>query len=368
MYDYEAAEFAGNMVKPGSSVFGNSLIFLARSLAKIDDTPWEKAPLMHPGSYIVDSRRSDAVIALGIFLLESELKFKEKIVQYLLNLLKGLPSACWLDDNSHSTVQCLPLSENFTFCLTAILSDVAVRDEDLKDQIVHAQMEVLQALAMTCQQPGDITEEILCRHVIPAFIGMIRAMCLTQDSENGVPLFCSFFPSGTLKPKKQESSIDSMDHLTYNSFRPIIYPAMVPHIKALSDPSSSAQFCLKNHSLENVDNSENSVISSDGQFAYLFQVVGAIYKHKESIEKEKKETEGSFIELSLHQLQSFLSVARSMLQEKVLQSLDDMASKISHLGLRDFPYKSFCEIISFVFITYFNHLIEVQSGEFYMKL
>lgn len=83
---------------------------------------------------------------------------------------------------------------------------------------------------------------------------------------------------------------------------------MVPHIKALSDPSSSAHFCLKDHSLENEDNSENSVISHDGEFAYLFQVVGAIFRHKESLEKEKRETEGSFIELSLHQLQSFLSV------------------------------------------------------------
>ncbi|PIK42319.1 putative phosphatidylinositol 4-kinase alpha, partial [Apostichopus japonicus] len=362
------------MVKPGSSVFGNSLIFLARSLAKINNTPWEKvdqlllmcpqSPLMQPGSFIVDTRRSDAVIALGIFLLESDLMFKEKLIPYLVNLLKGLPTACWVEDPSYRTVECLPMSENMSFCLTAILSDIAVRDEEYYTQIIQTQLEVLQSLAMTCQQPGDASQADTYQHVVPAFVGMVRAMCLAYDSCSSVPLFCSFFPSGTQTTKVGDRVVGG-GKLTYHSFRPIIYPSMVPHINALSDPTSIAQSCVKDHRLDDVENAELNLPSVRGESDRIFLVVGTIYEwQKVQTPCKKKDTEegGLKIELSLHQLQSVLSVAKSLLEEKVMLNLDNMAFKISSQpGHRDFPYKSFREIVSFCLISYLKHLIEVQA-------
>lgn len=152
------------------------------------------------------------------------------------------------------------------------------------------------------------------QHVVPAFVGMVRAMCLAYDSCSSVPLFCSFFPSGTQTTKVGDRVVGG-GKLTYHSFRPIIYPSMVPHINALSDPTSIAQSCVKDHRLDDVENAELNLPSVRGESDRIFLVVGTIYEwQKVQTPCKKKDTEegGLKIELSLHQLQSVLSVVSKL--------------------------------------------------------
>lgn len=49
--------------------------------------------------FCIDSRGLEAVVALGLYFLESEFQYEQVIVPYLLRLLKGLPKSIHKDED-----------------------------------------------------------------------------------------------------------------------------------------------------------------------------------------------------------------------------------------------------------------------------
>lgn len=51
------------------------------------------------GIFCIDSRAHEAVVALGLYFLESEYQYEHLIVPYLIRLIKGLPKSIHKDED-----------------------------------------------------------------------------------------------------------------------------------------------------------------------------------------------------------------------------------------------------------------------------
>ncbi|GCB81999.1 hypothetical protein scyTo_0022263, partial [Scyliorhinus torazame] len=81
------------------------------------------SPVDFHGIFQLDERRRDAVIALGVFLTESNLQHKETVVPYLLRLLKGLPKVQWIEDSSGKKSRGNVISFVFSVLLDLLTAD-----------------------------------------------------------------------------------------------------------------------------------------------------------------------------------------------------------------------------------------------------
>lgn len=50
------------------------------------------------GIFLIDSRAHEAVVALGLYFLESQYQYENLIVPYLIRLLRGLPKSIHKDE------------------------------------------------------------------------------------------------------------------------------------------------------------------------------------------------------------------------------------------------------------------------------
>uniref|UniRef100_A0A8K9UBU6 Phosphatidylinositol 4-kinase alpha n=1 Tax=Oncorhynchus mykiss TaxID=8022 RepID=A0A8K9UBU6_ONCMY len=174
-------------------------------------------PVDFRGVFQLDERRRDAVIALGIFLVESDLQHKDAIIPYLLGLLKGLPRVQWIEESSGKI---LPVAENFCFCLGTLLSDVAQRDNTLRGQILEAIMDIMQVLLDICLDPESHDKEYLCRYTVPCLLGVARAFGRYSNTEE--PLLSKLFPRAGAPLLSGAEEADPSRRRSFNDFRSIM--------------------------------------------------------------------------------------------------------------------------------------------------
>nr|XP_020633259.1 phosphatidylinositol 4-kinase alpha [Pogona vitticeps] len=173
------------------------------------------------GIFQLDERRRDAVLALGIFLIESDLQHKDTLVPYLLRLLRGIPKVQWIEEsNSRKSRGMLPVPENFSFCLVTLLSDVAYRDATLREQVIEAILQVMQVLLGMCQSPLAQDKEYLCKYAVPCLLGISRAFGRYSNSEES--LLSKLFPKITPSSLRAPNELDGIRRRSFNDFRSIL--------------------------------------------------------------------------------------------------------------------------------------------------
>ncbi|CAL1567994.1 unnamed protein product [Knipowitschia caucasica] len=362
----------------------NTVLSLARSLATHGHAPLEKVqklqcmcPVDFRGVYQLDERRRDAVIALGVFLVESNLQHKDPIVPYLLGILKGLPKVQWIEESSQRKAHdILPVAENFSFSLVTLLSDVAQRDEELRGQILEAIMDLMQVLQDICKNPDSDNKEYLCRYTVPTLLGVARAFGRYSNTDE--PLLSKLFPRpvAPVLPSNEES--DSVHRRSFNDFRSIMPSSLLSACQSdtLKRKSSSNSGVSQQASPERVGLAPSSPADAPVQYfegsylpdgsavdpEYYFSTISSSF----SVSPLFTGSSTGEFHVPIDTLRQLIHMVEQLVSESFLKSLDDSLAELLettpniHLYYKTFSDPLYVAIFKMLRDTLYN-LKELQT-------
>ncbi|KAK3587137.1 hypothetical protein CHS0354_006778 [Potamilus streckersoni] len=360
------------------NLFSKTLFHLARSLGALKPTPWEKVmkllsllPAESPqGTLTLDQRGQDAVVAVGMYFLKSDLQHKDQILPSLLGVLKALPKATWVDNPKGMIKHRLPAPECFSFSLNTILSDVAHRDEASRGMIIATQMEVMQVLADVCEGSFQVSNETLCRATVPILLGMARAIGRSSDDQKP---FIS-----VLYSLDKEISLPVLDEAepfkkSFTTFRSILPRTLSSHVITPDSPSTpSAHHAIEFSEYYRRERSPSpkaaatriSFAASDTKIdpkVHYFNKVGSSFTHTKPWGFEII-PEQDHLKFDVSHLQALLALAKRLLKKELLESLDskldDMFTTSENGHMVRFAYKTFSEAVTLVIVTLLRDVLE----------
>lgn len=360
-------------------LYSKMLQQLAHTLAGMKPTPWEKVHKIMKlcpsesshGTLKLDIRSQDAVLALGIYLLESGLQYKDKILPYLLSVLRDLPKAQWIDGPKGTQKHRLPMGECFSFCLNTILSDVAHTDGDVRDQILSAQLDTMVVLTTLCQGTHDIPKETLCTSIVPTLIGMARA--IGRSSDDRTPLINLLFPlpSQCFATVESPEDTNSPPKRPFTKFRSIFPRTLSSHVITPESPTSPTPGTTENPADFRRERSPSPMAPTQQKIGSADDMLDPTVRYFNKVGSSFTRTkpwgfeiipEEDHLKFSSSQLQTLVSVAKRLLSKDILKNLDNMAYEVYTTGnLQRFPYKSFSETVTLVVVTLLRDVLEQEK-------
>lgn len=346
------------------------------------------------GVFSLDSRAQDAVIALGLYFLESGCQHEHQIIPYLLRLAKALPKAFWVDDGTpkktdrnlnifsiNSNVSCyiiaflfrkhthtgIPAAEKFSFCLNTLLSDIAVNCPDACDEIILNQVETLNALTnmiKTSRENNSLPPIILCKATVPILLGLGRSM--GRYAHSNPPLLCRLHPRPEMPVVKpadesaQSSTIPSYGKQTsLTQFRSIIPRSLSGGLSV--DSSDCRSPCNKPY--ERASLNTYFSVPYDAT-TYFFSKYGSSFNQFPNMRFNELSEKKTGIQFAIQHLQTIFAIAKKLLTKETLEHLDEQASDIYSLHqIKAYGYKSFSETINLVLVTLLREILQNQKGE-----
>ncbi|KAM7348854.1 phosphatidylinositol 4-kinase III alpha isoform 1-T1 [Cochliomyia hominivorax] len=352
---------------------------LARVLAQIKPTPWEKVQALFrycpqenaAGVFCLDSRSQDAVIALGLYFLESGCQHEDRIVPYLLRLAKCLPKAVWVDDGKWSKSDRIPSAEKFSFCLNTLLSDIVVKCPDLREEIILNQVETLGALANIIKSSKESSSApppiILCKATVPLLFGLARSM--GRYASHDPPLLCRIYPREEMpvvRPNSREGgSYNSSERLAFTQFRPIIPRSMSGSLSQDSNEIRMRQISVISNANKQKPQLHTYFSVPYDPRTHFFTRYGSSFNQFPNMRVSETPTKTqkplTMPPFPIQHLQTIFAVAKKLLTKETLEHLDEQASDIFALHqIKGYCYKSFSETLNLVLVTLLREILQHQ--------
>ncbi|KAB7502620.1 Phosphatidylinositol 4-kinase alpha [Armadillidium nasatum] len=366
------------MILQDGSFFSRTVLQLGRTLAKLDPTPLPQVEKLlslcpsesHNGVFVINQRGQDAVIALGVYLLESNLQHQKLILGYFLRLLRGLPKAIWTDEKQITSYDRIPVAERFAFLLTTHLSDIAAKNESEREKIINAQIEVFSSVTSTIistfkdHQLSNLSSKVaFCRGPVSVLIGLSRGL---GRSTIGESLLLRIFPAPTLPVcVSAETSQEISKKKSISNFRSIIPRSLSSNLPVHSDALS--------------------IVSADSDRDTSFFTIGPMVK-RPSIQSQQsvpydpktfffckygssfgsrlphKTDNNNSIVFPIQHLQTVLACGRKLLSKDMVTFLEETVKEVfTSSNLRLFPYKTIKETLSLVIVTLLRELLDSQK-------
>ncbi|KZC07783.1 Phosphatidylinositol 4-kinase alpha [Dufourea novaeangliae] len=367
------------MVADEKLFFSKAVQHLARCLAAIKPTPWEKVMQLFKlcpqesaqGIYRLDKRGQDASIALGIYFLESGLQHRDRILPYLLRLLRGLPKAVWLDEVRCSPTERIPVAERFSFCLNTLLSDIAARCEPVREEIISTQVEILAVLTNLIRgykdqngSRGMQAKLSLCKCIVPVLIGLARSMGRFACTDP--PLLCRIFPKPEPPPSvpKTEMRLTSdKKQYSFSNFRPIIPRSLSGNLNPHPAIDNAPNLLTGDQDLPYAKRPSLQSYSSVpyDPAVYFFSRYGSSFNQFPQMRCNESPERRAGMQFSVVHLQSVLALAKKLLTKEILTFLDEEAQQVYNSGqVQIFPYRTFNETMNLVMVALLRELLQNQ--------
>jgi len=388
---------------------------LARCLAKVPQTPWDKVERQlfskcpqpsegggASGSFILSSKNQDAVLSLGIFFLESGFLHCEKILDYLLGLERGLASAIFPDELPMDKSAKIPPAETFSFSLNTLLNDIATHNPNLADRIFDTQVELMSNILAQLQEmkkheaPSPFnTRKSTCKCMVPVLLGLCRAMGrFTPPAEDF--LLSKLYPRSppgcmglsSLGPGQGEP--DPNDKIKgYSNFRSIIprslsstFQTGSPLISSMSSDSvvdlsfrpnlRTDLMCHQSEKQKDIERDKKLAFQSQVSVqpydptTYFFHKFGSSFNQLQApltkTTTSSRVDKSGLLAFKEAMIRNIFQMILKFLAKDLLDFLDNLADDIFVSNtIKVFPYKSFSETLNLVLVSLLRELLHSQS-------
>lgn len=264
----------------------------------------------------------------------------------------------------------IPASERFSFCLSTLLSDIAVNCPDVRDEIILNQVETLNVLTnmiKTSRESNKLPPINLCKATVPILLGLGRSM--GRYPQSSPPLLCRLYPkvdTPSGNPSNRTSTIapppsyPNERHHSFSQFRSIIPRSM-----------SGGLSCEALDDAKLIDEDESKLRASLQTYysvpydatTYFFSKYGSSFNQFPNMRFYEAPTKKPKIKFPIQHLQTIFAIAKKLLTKETLDHLDEQAGDIYSLHqIKSYGYKSFSETVTLVMVTLLRELLQNQSG------